>query len=106
MNSQVFFVSDKVKQDFEELNNGKFEEKELSKWLINSFEGLENNAFSGIQIPKKLFPKDYGHLDNLWKLNLPNAWRLLYTVNRDENNLIVIIIEWLNHKKYEKRFKY
>jgi hypothetical protein len=45
-------------------------------------------------------------IDNLWKYDLPKAWRLLYSVARDEIIIISIILEWLPHKEYEKRFKY
>jgi hypothetical protein len=47
----------------------------------------------------------YG-IDNLWKYDLPGAWRLLYSVSGDKIEVMAIILEWLNHKKYEKRFGY
>ena len=43
---------------------------------------------------------------NLWKYDLPNAWRLIYTVDTDEVMIVAIILEWFDHKDYEKRFKY
>ena len=49
--------------------------------------------------------KKYG-IDNLWKYNFPNAWRLIYSVARDEIIVVTIILEWMNHKEYEKRFNY
>jgi hypothetical protein len=55
-------------------------------------------------MPKE-YIKKYG-IENLWKYNLPNAWRLLYSVARDEVMVISIVLEWLPHKKYERRFKY
>ena len=71
---------------------------------------LKENAFSGIQIPKRLFPKEYVQkygITNLWKYDLPRGWRLLYTVTSDnEVELISAILEWFDHKNYEKRFKY
>ena len=61
------------------------------------------------QCPKKQIPKiyikKYG-IDNLWKYNFPNAWRLIYSVARDEIIVVTIILEWMNHKEYEKRFNY
>ena len=66
--------------------------------------------FSGIQIPKRLFPKEYVRkygINNLWKYDLPRGWRLMYTVTAEnEVDLISAILEWFDHKDYEMRFKY
>lgn len=66
---------------------------------------MKKNPFCGIQIPKKLIPKiyikNYG-IDNLWKYDLPKAWRLLYSIVGNEIRIIAIVIEWLSHKEYEK----
>ena len=45
-------------------------------------------------------------IDNLWKYDLPNGWRLIYAVQKNEIIVISIVIEWLNHKDYERKFKY
>ncbi len=92
------------------MKSGKTEDTQLYGWLVRAFEDLEKDAFSGIQIPKKLVPKEYelkyGKIDNLWKYNLPNAWRLIYTVKKGEVVVLSIILEWMTHKEYENRFKY
>ena len=49
--------------------------------------------------------KNYG-IKNLWKYNLPQGWRLLYSIVADENLIVSIVIEWLSHKDYERRFRY
>jgi len=56
-------------------------------------------------IPKG-YEKRFGRLDNLWKYNLPNAWRLIYTVKYGELIVLSIILEWVAHKEYENRFNY
>ena len=44
---------------------------------------------------------------NLWKYDLPQGWRLLYTITAEnEVELISAILEWFNHKNYEKRMNY
>ncbi|MCW6158831.1 MAG: hypothetical protein LVQ63_05065 [Thermoplasmatales archaeon] len=45
-------------------------------------------------------------IDNLWKYNLPNAWRLVYSVAGSEVEIIAILLEWFPHKEYERRFNY
>ena len=107
--SNIKFVDEKIQKAFEQLELKKGDEKKLYDWLIRAFQDIEENAFCGIQIPKKLIPKEYlqkYNLHNLWKYNLPNAWRLLYSVEHGEIMVVSIVLEWMNHKDYEKRFKY
>jgi hypothetical protein len=109
MKSKVVFADDRLKKAYESLKTSKTEDKCLSEWLDRAFDDISENAFCGIQIPKRLIPKEYikkYNVENLWKYNLPNAWRLLYSVARDEVIIISIILEWLPHKEYERRFKY
>ena len=107
--SKIKFADEKVKKAFEELEHSTTEDQQLYKFLVQAFKNLEENAFSGIQEPKRLIPKQYlkkYDIDNLWKYNLPNAWRLLYSVGRDEVTVISIVIEWFKHKKYDRKFGY
>ena len=110
INSEIHFGDERVKKAYLELASGKFQEQRLKEWLERAFEDLEKNAFSGIQIAKRLIPKEYhikfGPLDNLWKYNLPDAWRLLYTVKKGEVVVLSIVLEWMTHKEYERRFRY
>ncbi len=62
-----------------------------------------------MEIPKRLIPKEYKQrygINNLWKYNLPNAWRLVYSITGNEVEIIAILLEWFDHKDYERRFKY
>ncbi|HLD96988.1 MAG TPA: type II toxin-antitoxin system RelE/ParE family toxin [Candidatus Nanoarchaeia archaeon] len=108
--SRIIFGDSSVKKAYEELSSQRFQELQLKKQIETVFEKLENNAFSGTQIPKKLIPQMYqvrfGPLDNLWKHNLPRGWRLLYTVKNNEIVVLSIVLEWMDHKEYERRFKY
>ncbi|MFH1289779.1 MAG: hypothetical protein ABIH92_00045 [Nanoarchaeota archaeon] len=110
MRSKVFFADEKLEELFQKLNDSKTEDKNLYRQLLRTFEELEKDMFSGIQIPKRLIPKEYerryGKIHNLWKYNLPNAWRLIYTIKKQDVVVLSLILEWLPHKEYEKRFKY
>lgn len=62
----------------------------------------------GIAIPKNLIPKEYIHkygINNLYKYDLPNAWRLLYSIGREGLEIIAIILEWCSHKEYERIYQ-
>ena len=107
--SRIKFVDERVKQAYYSLEGGDAAERELFKRLTRAFDDLEKNVFCGIQIKKRLIPKSYlkkYNVDNLWKYNLPKGWRLLYSIRRDEIIVISIILEWLPHKEYERRFGY
>jgi Txe/YoeB family toxin of Txe-Axe toxin-antitoxin module len=104
---RIVFADDKVKEAFEELNKGKTEDKQLHCFLENAFKKIEKDSFSGIRIQKSRIPKIYQrkyNIDNLWKYNLPNGWRPIYSVGKKEVIIISIILEWFSHKDYEKRF--
>lgn len=109
MNSEINFADEKVKKNFEELKDSKSEDKLLYKWICRAFEDLKENAFCGIRIQKKLIPNIYiekYHIDNLWKYDLPKGWRLIYSVANGQICILSIILEWMSHKDYERRFKY
>jgi Txe/YoeB family toxin of Txe-Axe toxin-antitoxin module len=105
MKSTVTFADDSIKDAFLQLQYGTKEEREVFKQIKKVLEKLKENAFAGIQIPKRLIPKEYD-VPNLWKINLPRGWRLLYFIVSDEVIILSIILEWMSHKKYERRFKY
>ena len=109
MKSELHFADEELKKAFEKLKDSTSEEKLLYGWLSKAFSDIEKNAFCGIQIPKKLIPKEYTKkygIRNLWKFNLPSAWRLLYSVEGRDVKIISIVLEWLDHKNYERRFNY
>lgn len=110
MKSKIVFADEELKKSFEKLAASKTEEKKLHENLVRAFEILELDAFAGIQIQKRLIPKEYvrkyGPLDNLWKYDLQDGWRLLYTIKRNDIIILSVILEWMDHKNYERRFKY
>lgn len=104
--SKVVFINEKLHKNFNSLKKDDF----IKKFIIRAIKDLRQNAFIGTQIPKKLIPKTYiqkYQIKNLWKYDLPKGWRLLYTITADnEVELISAILEWFNHKTYEKKMKY
>ncbi|MFH1834899.1 MAG: hypothetical protein ABH851_01785 [Methanobacteriota archaeon] len=105
----VGFITKKLKVEFDSLNKGKPGDKQLYGFINRAIDDLKENPTCGIKIPKKLWPKTYikkYNITNLWKYDLPNGWRLIYTIETDEIMIVAIILEWFDHKKYEKRFNY
>ena len=101
---EVQFANEKVQKAFESLKDS-----ELKKSIENAFDNIKENLFCGIQIPKRLIPKVYikkFNIKNVWKYNLPNAWRLIYSIEGGKTTILTIILEWLDHKEYERKFSY
>ena len=106
---EVWFGDEKAKEAYESLKTGKYEDRELYEFISRAIEDLKKDPFCGISIPKSLIPKAYKtkyDVDNLWKYNLPNAWRLVYFIKGDSVKILSIILEWFDHKEYERRFNY
>ena len=89
-------------------NNIKFH-KQLLKAIEREIEYLKNNPHRGIQIPKDRIPQiyiaKYG-VTNLWKINLPGYFRTVYTIVGNEFEIISILLEFMDHKEYNKIFGY
>ena len=105
--SKVVFVSETLEKTFESLPENEI----LKKHIKRGIEEIKENAFAGIRIPKRLFPEEYVvkyNITNLWKYDLPNGWRLIYTLTSPNKvEIISVILEWFtSHKDYERRFKY
>jgi len=81
--SEIQFIDPALKKAYEGLKAGTNDERDLHRFLTRAFKDIQENAFCGIQIPKKQIPKvylkKYG-IKNVWKYNLPNAWRLIYSI--------------------------
>lgn len=111
MNKQNFvaFISKKLKKEFEVLKESKFEDKELYKFINRAIDDLKQNSACGLKIPKRVWPIEYikkYKITNLWKYDLPDGWRLIYTIETDKVKIVSIILEWFDHKNYERKFNY
>ena len=105
----VGFGDAKIKAAFQSLKKGRGAEPHLYRFLDRAFDDLKGDPFCGIKIPHKLWPKEYVRkygIDNLWKYDLPDGWRLIYTVRANEVTILTVVLEWFSHKDYERRFRY
>lgn len=84
-------------------------ERSIINSLNKKIEILKNDKNYGQPIAKRLIPEFYVqkyNIRNLFRLELPNFWRVLYTVDNDEIEIIAIIIDIVDHKEYNKKFNY
>ena len=85
------------------------ENQKLVKSIDEKIERLKYMPDSGIQIPRKLFPSKYFttyEINNLWKMNLFNYWRLIYTLRGDKVEILCVVLDLIDHPMYDKIFGY
>ena len=112
-------ITGDAEEEFNQLN--KVVGEEIAKGIESSdhqtllnaikqrIEFLKANPQYGIHISKEKIPKEYilkYDVNNIWKTDLPGAWRMIYTIRGSEVEIISLILDILNHKDYEKRFGY
>lgn len=70
---------------------------------------LKENPFVGDQVKKGQIPNYYiakYEVANLWRIELSNYWRLIYTIQSNEVEIIDFVLDIIDHKKYDKIFGY
>ncbi len=112
-------ITGDAKEEFERLN--KTVGQEITKGITSSdyqillnsikqkIEFIKENPQYGIHIPKNKIPKEYiknYDANNLWKVNLSGAWRMIYTIRGSEIEIIALILDIIDHKEYNKKFGY
>lgn len=100
------YADERIKKDVEKLES---KDLELFRHIMNAFVNIQEDPVCGIKVPQRLIPKIWTQkyqINNLYKYNLPNAWRLLYSLSGDRIELIAIILGCFNHKDYERIFGY
>ena len=106
MEVRIIFADEELKKTFENL---KSEDERLYKEIEEALKTIKQDAFFGRNVKKKLIPREliqkYG-IDNLWIYNLRKDWRLLYTITNNEVEVLAIVLDWMNHKDYERLFKF
>ena len=78
---------------------------QLLKSIKTKSDFIKSNPFYGDNIPKKLIPKGYG-VQNLWRVELNNFWRMLYTIKGNQIEIVCFILGIIDHKEYNKKFGY
>ena len=112
-------LSEEANEVFEELNKIVGEEKlkgiessfhqTLLRSIIRIRDLLKQNPFAGDQVTKKQIPLKYSEkyeVQNVWRIELANRWRLVYTIIGNEVEIVNFIMDIYNHKDYDKVFGY
>ena len=100
-----------VETSEEERRNGiqNSKDQQLLKSIENKILYLKMNPQAGIAIAKDKIPKKYIELyeaTNLWKIDLTDGWRMIYTLKNEEVEILAVILDLTDHPTYDKTFGY
>ncbi len=79
------------------------------KWLMNAKQVLKGNPEIGDKISPKRTPRYYKNKYGVlfvFRYPTPEAHRIIYIIKKVKGNKHVIIVDFLNHTEYDKRFGY
>jgi len=91
----------------EQKSNGRTnsEEMQLLKSINKKIEILRHNQAYGQGIAKEQIPKTL-EVDNLFRIELTNYWRMLYTIRTNEVEIVSFILYIIGHKEYDRILGY
>lgn len=102
----VVLSEDSLENDFNSLADN----SPLKNSIKKAIRDLKENIFCGESIRKERMPKEYVKkykINNLWWYPLSDGWRLVYSIVHPSNTeILAVIIEYMDHKNYERRFRY
>ena len=94
--------------------NAEAETNKQSRMILNAInhkkELIKANIHYGNPIAKNLIPEEYKQkysATNLFRVELPAFWRMLYTLtNNEEVEIIAFVLDIIDHPTYDKKFGY
>jgi len=82
----------------------------ILKAVNNKIELIKLNIHYGNPIAKNLIPEEYKKkysVINLFRVELPAFWRMLYTLtNNEQIEIIAFILDIIDHPTYDNKFGY
>ncbi len=82
----------------------------ILKAIDNKKDLIKANIHYGNPIAKDLIPEEYNKkygITNLFRVELPAFWRMLYTLtNNEEIEIIAFVLDIIDHPTYDDKFGY
>ncbi|MFA5382966.1 MAG: hypothetical protein WC356_07390 [Candidatus Micrarchaeia archaeon] len=95
--------------------NEQASESKIEASILRAFnkkkELIKLNIHYGVSVPKYLIPSEYKQkygITNLFRVELPNFWRMFYSLTDGETKIEIIafVLDILDHDKYNKKLGY
>lgn len=103
------FMKGQAKESYLSLKSRTDKEAQTLLKSINRIkEILKTNPQYGDPISKRLIPDSLikEGIQNLYRVELSNFWRLLYTIEGTQVEILVFVLNIMDHKEYNKLFGY
>lgn len=86
-------------------------ESSILRAIQKKVELIKTNIHYGVPVAKHLMPAEYKikyGITNLFRVELPNYWRMLYTLTDGDTTIEIVafVLDIIDHKKYNKKFGY
>lgn len=95
-------------KELEDSFNGLSDKDPIKRGITKAIRMIQENFSCGRNVKKELIPKrliERYPLNNLWIYDLSDGWRLLYAITSSgEIEIIAAVLDWMNHKDYERLF--
>jgi hypothetical protein len=113
MKSVRIILSPEAEEVYKKLNS-ESETNKQSRMILKSInqktELIKQNIHYGNPIAKNLIPKEYEQkysATNLFRVELPAFWRMLYTLTNNEDvEIIAFVLDMVDHPSYDNKFGY
>lgn len=106
-------LSSEAEEVYKKLNSESENNKQsrmILKAVNNKIEFIKANIHYGSSVAKNLIPKEYKEkygLTNLFVVDLPTFWRMIYTLtNEGEIEIVAFVLDIFDHDNYNKKFGY
>ena len=97
------------RKDFDPVFSSLNKNRSLFKDVHGVINNLKNDVIIGERIKYEKIPKYYKKrhdIDNAFHVYLPEGMRLIYSITNYQGKKTAFLMELVDHKKYEQRFKY
>ena len=107
-------LSPEAEEVYEHLNReapSSKKERTILNAINKKVELIKANPHFGSPVAKNKIPQEYVKkygINNLFRVPLPDFWRMLYTLTDGESEveIIAFVLDFIDHKKYNKKFGY
>jgi len=106
-------LSPEAEEVYKKLNS-EAETNKQSRMILqainNKIELIKLNIHYGNPIAKNLIPEEYKikyGVTNLFRVELPTFWRMIYTLtNNEEVEIVAFVLDIIDHPDYNNKFGY
>lgn len=113
MKEVKIILSPEAEEVYKKLN-AQAEKNKKSRMILKAInhkkELIKANIHYGDPIAKNLIPQEYKQrygVKNLFRVELPAYWRMIYTLtNNEEVEIIAFVLEIIDHPAYDEKFGY